>query len=354
MKRTSVIFSPVFYKHKPGKGHPESAERLRSIIRELRNLEEQGIGDWQFVKPKKARLEDVELVHGLEYIEFIDEICKIGGGVLDFDENTVASAESFQVALNAAGGTIKAANLIMKGEFQNSFALVRPPGHHAGEYSAGGFCIFNNIAITARYLLNNFSLRRILILDIDAHHGNGTQEIFYSTDEVLYISLHEDPKGFPGTGFVYEIGKERGLGYNVNIPLPFGTGDPIYLKAFNEIVKPIVQQYKPQFILVSAGLDGHYTDPVANLSLSTLCYQDVCKEIANLASRICRGRLLFVLEGGYSLDFLGVIASAIIAVLGQTPYVVNDRPPAILKNVIKQGKKVINQVKQVQKKFWDT
>jgi len=350
---TGVIFSSVYYRHNLGRGHPESARRLHAIVRELKKSRLQGVGNWQFVEPKKARLKDVELVHGIEYIEFVENQCKSGGGPLDVEGDTVASPESFDVALYAVGGTLKAVNLVMEGRFQNAFALVRPPGHHAGKYSACGFCIFNNIAIATEYLPREFDLKRILILDIDAHHGNGTQEIFYETNKVLYISLHEDPREFPRKGFIDEIGEGEGLGYNVNVPLPFRTGDRIYLKAINEIVKPIVKQYKPQFILVSAGLDGHYTDPVGSLSLSALCYQEVYETIFNVASEMCEGKLVLVLEGGYSLSFVGKLAVAAIAKISGAIYSIEDKVPTIKKRIIEQGEKVIKEVKQVQKAFWN-
>lgn len=353
MSTTAVIFSPVYYRHNPGRGHPESARRLRAIVRELKKSKLQGVGNWQFVKPEKARLKDIELVHGAGYIEFVESLCKSGGDLLDAEGDTVASPESFDVALYAVGGTLKAVNLVMKREFQNAFALVRPPGHHAGKYSAYGFCIFNNIAIGAEYLLREFKLKRILILDIDAHHGNGTQEIFYETNKVLYISLHEDPREFPRKGFIDEIGEEEGLGYNVNVPLPFRTGDRIYLKAINEIAKPIIKQYKPQFILVSAGLDGHYADPVGSLSLSTLCYEEVYETIFNAASEMCGGKLVLVLEGGYSLKFIGKLAVATVAKMSGAIYSMEDKVPVTKKRVKEQGEKVIKQVKHVQKAFWN-
>jgi acetoin utilization deacetylase AcuC-like enzyme len=350
---TGVIFSPIYYRHNPGRGHPESARRLRAIVRELKKSKLQGLGNWQFVKPEKAQLKDVELVHGIEYIEFVENLCKSGGDLLDVEGHTVASPESFDVALYAVGGTLKAVNLVMKGKFRNGFALVRPPGHHAGKYSACGFCIFNNIAIAAEYLLKEFNLKRILILDIDSHHGNGTQEIFYETNKVLYVSLHEDPREFPRKGFMDEIGEGEGLGYNVNVPLPFGTGDRIYLKAINDIVKPIIKQYKPQFMLVSAGLDGHYADPVGNLSLSALCYEEVYETIFNVASEMCGGKLVLALEGGYSLRFIGKLAVAAVAKMIGSIYSMEDKIPTIKTHVKEQGEKVIKQVKQVQKAFWN-
>ena len=353
MSTTAVVFSPVYYRHNPGRGHPESARRLRAIVRELKKSKLQGVGNWQFVKPEKARLEDVKLVHGIEYIEFVENACESGEDLLDMEGDTVASPESFDVALHAIGGTLKAVNLVMEKKFRNAFALVRPPGHHAGKHSACGFCIFNNIAIAAKYLLKEFKLKRILILDIDAHHGNGTQEIFYGTNKVLYISLHEDPREFPRKGFIDEIGEGEGLGYNVNVPLPFGTGDQIYLKAINEIVKPIVKQYKPQFVLVSAGLDGHYADPVGSLSLSALCYQEVYETVFNVTSEMCGGKLVLVLEGGYSLKFVGKLAMAAVAKMSGVTYSIEDKVPITKTHVKEQGEKVIKEVKRVQKAFWN-
>jgi len=352
MNKTAVIFSPKYYQHNPGRGHPESAQRLRAIINELKRRELAEGRNWEFVEPNKACWEDVELVHAREYIKLVEAICKCGGSVLDSGD-TVVSPKSFEVALCAIGGTIKAVKLVMEKRFKNAFALVRPPGHHAEKFRAYGFCIFNNVAIAAKYLLREFGLKRVLILDIDAHHGNGTQETFYETNKVLYISLHQDPRAFPGTGFIDEIGEGEGLGYNVNIPFPFRTGDQIYLKAIREIVTPIIYQYKPQFILVSAGLDGHYTDPVASLSLSALCYQEIYEIIVNLASEICEGRLVSVLEGGYSLKFVGKIAAAAIAKMSGALYIVDDKVPAASKCSRRQGEKFIEDVKEVQKAFWN-
>lgn len=352
MIKTAVVFSPKYYQHNPGRDHPESAQRLRAIVNELKRGKLSSSRNWQFADPEKACIEDVELIHGMEYIRLVEAVCRTGGGLLDLGD-TAVSPESFEVALYAVGGTLKAVDLVMEKKFGNAFALVRPPGHHAGKFHASGFCIFNNIAIAAEHLLKEFGLQKILILDIDAHHGNGTQGTFYNTNKVLYVSLHQDPRGFPGTGFIDEIGEGDGLGFNVNIPLPFRTGDQIYLKALEEIVTPIIRQYKPQFILVSAGLDGHYTDPVASLSLSALCYQEVYEKIVNLASEICEGRLVSVLEGGYSLKFVGKIAAAAIAKMNGNPYAMNDKVSATNERVRRQGEKVIANVKEVQRAFWN-
>ncbi|MEM3623508.1 MAG: histone deacetylase [Candidatus Bathyarchaeia archaeon] len=351
MHKTAVIFSPKYYQHNPGRSHPESARRLKAIVNELKKGQLSRSKNWQFVEPEKASIENVKLVHDIEYIRFIDAVCESGGGLLD-SEDTVASGKSFEVALYAVGGTLKAVNLVMEGKCENAFAVVRPPGHHAERFRAFGFCIFNNVSIAAKYLLKKFSLKRILILDIDAHHGNGTQEIFYGTDEVLYISLHQDPRIFPGTGFIDEIGEGKGLGYNVNVPLPFRTGDHVYLRAIREIVTPIIREYKPQFMLVSAGLDGHYADPIGNLSLSTLCYQEIYETTVNLASKLCRGKLVSVLEGGYNPKFVGKIAAAIVAKMSGSPYIINEKVLPTSKYHERKSEKIIREVKKVQRNFW--
>ena len=351
MPRTAVVFSPAYYKHNPGKDHPDSAKRLSTIVNELNQGQLSRSRNWRFVKPEKARVEDVELVHEMKYIDYVKAMCKSGGGLLDSGDTVISSA-TYETALLAAGGALKATRIVINGNYKNSFALVRPPGHHATDCSGRGFCVFNNVAIAAKHLLRNFGLERVLIFDIDCHHGNGTQQIFFNTDKVLYASLHENPIDFPGTGFIKEVGQGRGRGYTVNVPLPFRTGDQIYLKAWKEIVVPISLQYGPQFILVSAGLDCHYADPIGQLSLSAFCYDEVFRAIMSLASRLCGGRLALILEGGYSVRFVGKLASNAIARLSQTTYQLEDQVPAVSQRLRCNGEKVIRDVKQIQKSFW--
>jgi acetoin utilization deacetylase AcuC-like enzyme len=294
----------------------------------------------------------VELVHEPDYIDLVRRFCKSGGGLLDLGD-TVVCPKSFDVALLAVGGAIGAVELVAAEKFQNAFALVRPPGHHAGRYYALGFCIFNNVAIAAAYLLHHFGLKRVLILDIDAHHGNGTQEIFYETNKVLYLSLHQDPRGFPGTGFIDDVGEHEGRGYTVNLPFPFRTPDKVYLKAFDHVVVPIARQYKPEFILVSVGFDGYYADPVGALSLSAHLYTKVFSKILNLASQSCNGKLVAILEGGYHLAALGRMTSSVIARLAGAPYTLKSKrswqPSA---RVVRRAERVLDEVKRVQSMFW--
>jgi acetoin utilization deacetylase AcuC-like enzyme len=268
-------------------------------------------------------------------------------------EDTVVSGASFEVARLAAGGAVKAAELVMAGKYRNAFAFVRPPGHHAGTNYPMGFCVFNNVAVAAAHLLKKFSLDRIAILDVDAHHGNGTQEIFYRNSKVLYVSLHEDPIEFPLTGFADETGEDEGQGYTVNVPLPYETGDRIYLRAFNEIAAPVISQYKPQFILVSTGFDNHYADPVGNLSLSTFSYAKIFDSVLGLATKFCKGRLVAVLEGGYSMPFLGRMACAVTAKMADIPYTIKDKHRTADVKVRRKGEKTINQIKKIQSHFWN-
>lgn len=352
MSKTAVIYTPRYLDHNPGSSHPESPKRLRTIMKELSHSGLLQTRKCSVVDPNPASVKDVELVHASDYIQLVERFCALGGGTLDLG-STVASPESYSVALLAAGGAMKAVDLVMTAKFKNAFALVRPPGHHAGPSYAMGFCIFNNVAIAATHLLRHFNLDRIAVLDIDAHHGNATQEIFYTSDKVLYMSLHEDPTEFPGAGFIDEVGDGEGVGYTVNVPFPYLVDDYVYLKAIDHIVIPIVKQYKPQFILVSAGFDGHYTDPVAELALSTFSYVEVFRKILKLASRLCAGKLVGVLEGGYSLNFLGKTATAVIAEMAGVPYSFQDKHQTANPEIQKQAEKTIEDVIHIQSSFWN-
>lgn len=347
---TAVLFSSVYFRHNTGKRHPESTRRLQAIIKELEENKSVKNTKWQFVGPTRASTEIVGRVHDLEYINYIQSFCKAGGGLLD--EDTVASSESYETALYAVGACINAVDLVINGCYQNAFALVRPPGHHASRSNAKGFCIFNNVAAAAKNLTEHHNLKRILILDIDAHSGDGTQRIFYNTNKVLYVSLHEDPTDFPGAGFLNEMGEGDGLGYNVNIPLPFKTTDSTYLEAIDRIVEPIVSEYSPEFILLSAGFDGHYSDPIGNLSLTSKCYRKIFAFVKELAADNCHGKLVAVLEGGYNVNYVGKLAAQAIGSLSGTHYIFQDAPPVAARRSTRQADKILANVKETQEAFW--
>jgi acetoin utilization deacetylase AcuC-like enzyme len=348
---TAIVYTPKYLDHDTGLDHPETPDRLRVIVEELNRSGLLKTRKCSILTPKPAKLIDLELVHEPDYIELVQQSCAIGGGLLDLGD-TVVGAESCKVAFLAVGGILDAVNLVVNGKARNAFALVRPPGHHAGPYYALGFCLFNNVAIAAVHMLRRLGFNRVLILDIDAHHGNGTQEIFYDTNKVLYVSLHQDPRGFPGTGFMDETGEGEGLGYTVNVPFPLRVDDRLYHKGFDQIAAPIIQQYKPQFILVSAGFDGHYTDPVGSLSLSMQGYSQVFLKILNLASQLCNGRLVVALEGGYSLSFLGKMVTSAIARMTGIPYRVRDKSPVAHPRIRKNAEQVLSNVRRIQSSFW--
>jgi acetoin utilization deacetylase AcuC-like enzyme len=351
MSSTAIVYSNEYLLHKTGHKHPESPARLRVINRELQKsgiLKHENVS---VVEPQPIKLNQLTRVHTPNYVRFIKNFCNQGGGSLD--EDTEASPQSYDVALLAASGAVNAVDLVMAGKHRNAFAFVRPPGHHAGPNYAMGFCLFNNVAVATSELIHKYNLKRVLILDIDAHHGNGTQDIFYETNKVLYISLHEDPTAFPLTGFTSEVGKKAGTGFTVNIPFPNGTDDLTYLKAFNQIAVPIMHQYKPQFILLSTGFDNHYTDPVGKLILSAQSYIKIFDTTLELASQYCQDKLVSVLEGGYNLQNLGKLACATTARMAEIPYTFKDKHPGATLKTRRVAEKVIEKARRVQSNFWN-
>jgi len=350
MTKTAIVYTPRYLEHNPGPRHPESAKRLKVMMEALRSSHLIDNTKCRLFEPDPAREEDVELVHHPDYVNLVKRVSSSGGGLLDLGDTEI-SPESYEVALYAVGGGLKAVDLVLAKKVENAFAFVRPPGHHAGPYTASGFCVFNNIAVAATYLLRRRDLERVLILDVDAHHGNGTQEVFYDTDKVLFVSLHQDPRGFPGTGFVDEIGEKDGLGYKVNFPFPFGTGDVPYEKAFTQVITPIVEQYKPQFMLVSAGFDGHFSDTVASLALTIKGYMKTFQHIMGY-SCLCGGKLAVLLEGGYNLNVIGKLAEGAVSTMAGVPFNPPSESPKLEERVKKQAEKVIEEVRKVHSPYW--
>jgi len=307
--KVGYVYDPVYLKHDTGQ-HIENAGRLEAITS---YLEQTGLKQQlSSIEPRVATTEEISLVHHKQQIEHIQEVAQRGGGWLDAD--TVMSPDSYDAALYAAGGLIKATEAVMDGEVDSAFALVRPPGHHATVTHAMGFCLFNNIAIAAKYALKRYELERIAIVDFDVHHGNGTQDAFYDDSQVLYISTHESPF-YPGTGSVREIGSGYAKGTTVNIPLPAGCGDSEYLEVFEQIITTIVERFGPQLILVSAGYDSHWADQLASMQVSVAGFAEMVKILKNLAGKLCSGHLVFTLEGGYHLKALAFSVKATLDVL---------------------------------------
>jgi len=307
--KVGCVYDPIYLKHDTGQ-HPENASRLEAIISHLE--ETQLIRQLTFIKPRVVSIEELSLVHSEQHISHVQKVAQEGGGWLDAD--TVVSPDSYDAALYATGGLIKVSEAVMDGKLTSAFALVRPPGHHATANQAMGFCLFNNIAIAAKYTLAKYKLERIAIIDFDVHHGNGTQESFYDNPHVLYISTHQFPF-YPGTGSVDETGKDEAIGTTVNIPLPAGCSDAEYLSVFEQVIVPVVRCFSPQFILVSAGYDTHWADGLAMMQVSVTGFAQMVKIIKDLADELCGGRLVFTLEGGYNLTALAASVKATFDVL---------------------------------------
>ena len=303
--KTCLVYDPIYLDHDTG-GHVENSRRL---VESMSYLKETGIKEKLIcLAPRPALLEELELVHAPEHISYVKNKAENGGGWLDPD--TVMSPKSYEAALYAAGGLLVATEAVMKVDVDNAFALVRPPGHHAVSNRAMGFCIFNNVAIAAKFAVSKFNLNRVLIVDFDVHHGNGTQDAFYSDPKVLYFSAHQYPF-YPGTGWMDEIGTGEGEGTTANFPMTASWGDEEYLRAFNEVLIPLTQRFQPQLILVSAGFDAHWADQMAMMRVSIKGFAQMVTILKGLADEFCQGRLVFTLEGGYNLQ---VVASSIKAV----------------------------------------
>jgi acetoin utilization deacetylase AcuC-like enzyme len=300
----AVVYDDTFLLH-DHPGHPETAARLRAITDKLAG--DPALRGLPASPAPDADPEVLRAVHTERHIAAIEHAARGGGGWLDGD--TYCTAQSYEVALRAAGAAMRVTEMVMGGESRSAFALVRPPGHHATPSQAMGFCLFNNAAVAARSAQRLHGAAKVAIVDIDVHHGNGTQDVFYDDASVLYCSLHQWPL-YPGTGPARETGTPRAEGTTVNVPLPPGTDGAQWLKAFETRVAPALAAHRPDLIVVSAGYDAHAADPLAELRLSTETYAEVASRLASVAGELCGGRTVWVLEGGYDLDALAASVGA--------------------------------------------
>ena len=315
-----VIDDRAYLEHAPG-NWPEGPHRLEAI---WAALQETGVGEaLVYEKPDAASEEDIALVHTSRHIARIKRVADEGGGYLTLD--TVVTPASFRTALLAAGGVLKAVDAVLSGPCpsRRAAALVRPPGHHATPDEGMGFCLFNNIAIAAEHAVTRRGLKRVMIVDWDLHHGNGTEAAFWGSPEVLFLSCHESP-AYPGTGWMTDVGEGEGEGYTVNLPFPPGTGDLVYEQAFAEVVSPIARAYHPELILVSCGLDGHFLDPIGRLRLTSAGYGRLAEVVCGLADELSEGRIVFVLEGGYDPVGLGWGVASVLNVASGRGGPLND------------------------------
>ncbi len=298
---TLLFTDELFLKHDTGRGHPERPDRLRSITARLDKaglIKKCTAGTY-----KPVSEETVRQLHSARMVHVAQQLAEHGGGHIDAD--TPVCPESFQVALAAAGTGIAAVDAVLAGKEPNALCLVRPPGHHATPTRSMGFCLFNNIAIAAHHARLAHKLTRILIVDWDVHHGNGTQDIFYETPEVMFFSIHRYGHGFyPGTGAATDTGKGQGLGYTLNTPIAYGTQRQDYKAAFRRDLEKAAGKIKPELVLLSAGFDAHARDPIGSLGLEVEDFTEMTRDALDVARTHARGRLVSCLEGGYNLDAL--------------------------------------------------
>jgi len=293
--KTGLITSNTYQNHNTGDGHPEKIDRVTAIIDNFKKLNNKNL-IWK--KPSKYKRELLENTHNKDYINFVEKSFPEKG--LSFlDGDTIISPGSKEATADAVGSIITAIDGVQNKEFHNAFCAVRPPGHHAERNKAMGFCIYNNVAVGAHYLLEKYKFNKVAIIDFDVHHGNGTQDIFYDNEKVLYISTHQYPY-YPGTGAEKEKGKYNNI---FNIPLPAGTTSEEYLNAYEFVLKKI-KEFKPEFILLSAGFDAHKDDPLAQFQLTSKDFYNLTKRTLNLAKLYCEGKVVSILEGGYDLNAL--------------------------------------------------
>ncbi len=306
MARSAVVIDPEYLKHDPGQFHPERPQRLKVLLELAEGLDTE---KFQLLPPRAASREEIASCHAGDYIDLVQATSTVNRCALDGD--TVTSRDSFGVGLLATGGLLKLCDAIAAGEARNGFALVRPPGHHALKDRAMGFCLFNTVAVGARHVLRHYGAERVLIMDWDVHHGNGTQDAFYSDRSVLYLSTHQYPY-YPGTGAAEEVGAGAGEGYTVNLPLPAGCGDPEYLRVFKDIVLPIAEKFAPDWILVSAGFDPHRRDPLGGMNVTESGFGVMAAMLVALAEKYAGGKIAFLLEGGYDLSALKNSVAAVL------------------------------------------
>ncbi len=343
---TGVIVSNDFRKHDPGRGHPESGERMEAVARAI--AYPALAGKLEVIEPKPAEKEHILLVH---WERLYDEVMATRGKERTYlDSDTIASPATADVAHLAVGAVLTGIDRVMdrkaEGGLDNVFAFPRPPGHHAKPDKAMGFCFFNNVAIGAMYALKRYRLERIVIIDFDVHHGNGTQKAFYTSPEVLYLSTHQSPH-YPGTGSIQETGKDEGEGYTLNVPMPPGMGDREYLRIFRDVLVPVTLEYRPELILVSAGFDAHRDDPLGGMELTSVGYAAISGEILRLAREACGGRVVFALEGGYNLRALEESIAAVLGVMSGGSVGEAGEPAEAADDLLEE-------VKAVYGKYWNS
>jgi acetoin utilization deacetylase AcuC-like enzyme len=345
MAKTGIVQDERYMNHQMGAYHPESPRRLEVIYTMLEDADMQG--NYTNVPVRRAEREELLWIHSPDYVERLAST--EGKEYTYLDPDTQTSPGSYEAALLAAGGLCEAISMVHSGELDNAFALVRPPGHHAERAQAMGFCLFNNVAVGARYAQEHLKLNRIMVVDWDLHHGNGTQHSFEEDASILYFSTHQYPY-YPGTGALTEAGKEKGEGFTVNVPLSMGYGDGEYVGIFEKILRPVTLEFNPEIILVSAGFDIYMEDPLGGMNVTPEGFAGLTRSIMQMANECCEGKVVITLEGGYNLEGLRDSVKAVLKELGRfsetdTRALLNKADQRALDHVTKQ-------VIEVQSRYW--
>lgn len=368
MRKTGFVCHESYFWHDTGNGalflppggwiesdihseNPATKRRFKNL------LERSGLSSsLTHLEPRLATREQVQLYHTSEYIDKVKRLSDTTGG--DAGELALVGSGSYEIALLSTGGALTAVDAVMTGQVDNVYALTRPPGHHAEKELGMGFCLFNNVAIAAAYARETYNLKKILVLDWDVHHGNGTESAFYDESGVLFISLHQEMNFPPERGLAEHVGEGEGEGFNVNIPLPAGTGNAGYMYAFETVVKPIVDQFQPELILLSAGQDPSMFDPLARMMVTAEGFRTFTSFMLKLADKHCDGRLVACHEGGYSAPYVPFCSLAIVEEMSGIRTEVEDPFIAAMYKIPTNElydiqKQYVDQVKEIQSKYWN-
>ncbi|HBI47744.1 MAG TPA: histone deacetylase [Smithella sp.] len=307
--------------------------------------------DWKFshIEPREATHKEIETIHSPSYVKFIASTA--GQRSVYLDSDTATSPETYEIAKLAVGGVFNAIDSVIKGEVDNAFAFVRPPGHHAEKDTAAGFCVFNNIAIGAMHAILKYDLKKILIVDWDLHHGNGTQHSFYRDPRILYFSTHQYPY-YPGTGSLEEFGQGEGEGYTINVPLREGAGDAAFVKIFRKVLQPVALEFKPELVLLSAGFDTHFQDPLGGMRVTPEGFAAMARILLNIAETCCQGRFVAVLEGGYHVVGLTRSVKAVLEEMLDETHVSEERLSHFEKEADEETEQLINKVISRIRPYW--
>ena len=347
LRKTGIIEDRRYLLHMAGFSHPESPERLAGIYEMLDNP----AMSWKFthIEAREATHDEIAIVHSPSYIDFIAST--EGKDIVMLDADTMTSPDTYSIAKLAVGGVCNAVDQVLDGSVDNAFAFVRPPGHHAGKENAAGFCIFNNIAIAAMHAILKHRLKRVMIVDWDLHHGNGTQSIFYKDPRVLYFSAHQYPY-YPGTGSMQEIGQGKGEGYTINVPMKSGATDASYVNIFRKILEPVALEYKPQLVLLSAGFDAYFNDPLGGMRITPDGFAALTRILLDIADKCCKGRFVSVLEGGYNVAGLAKSAKCVLEEMLDENHFSQEKVSALEQDIDEDTDRLIRQVTSTIKPFW--